>query len=87
MTDERKVISLNGSLTGEKEVVQSTVECLENLLEAAKSGQIVGIAYSVLEYDGTACFGVFGRSGGFGMVGALEAAKTILNDANLGDEE
>jgi hypothetical protein len=77
------VISLNGGLTGEKQVVTSTVEQLEVLLEAAKSGQIVGIAYSVLEYDNNACFGVVGRVGGFGMVGALEAAKLILTDANI----
>ena len=72
------VISLNGGLTGEKQVVTSTVEQLEVLLESAKSGQIVGIAYSVLEYDNNACFGVVGRVGGFSMVGALEAAKLIL---------
>ena len=81
------VISLTGELTGQKEVVESTVEQLETLLEAAKSGQIVGIAYATLEYDRTACFGVVGRVGGFSMVGALDAAKHILTAENINDSE
>lgn len=66
MSDE-KVSSLFGGavITGDKEPDPDLVEELENLLEAAKAGEIIGLAGAILYFDkttSTRCVGTVNRA-------------------------
>ncbi len=76
------VVSLYGGPTGEREVCQHAVDEAERLLAAVKSGEVVGFAVSRVHCDGLASFAVAGKCGGFGMLGALEMAKTVIVGIN-----
>lgn len=72
----KKVTSLFGGPTGERTVNEIAVAALEELLEKARSGEIVGIAVAALHYDGCGSFQLAGRVGGYSMLGALDEAHS-----------
>lgn len=69
-----KVTSLFGGPTGERVVSEAAVAALDEWLERALSGEIVGFAIAVLHHDGLGAFELAGRVGGYSMLGALDAA-------------
>lgn len=73
-----KVESLFGGPTGERERSEYAVEVLTDLLERAKSGEVVGVAVASLYYDGAAAYDIAGKVGGYSMMGALDVAKAHL---------
>lgn len=77
-----EVVSLTGGLTHQREVVPNCVSVLEDLLERARAGEIVGVAVAGLYYDATAAYWVGGRVGGYGMIGALEMIRADLVEIN-----
>lgn len=79
-----EVVSLTGGLTHQREVVPGCVSVLEDLLERARAGEIVGVAVAGLRYDATAAYRVGGRVGGYGMIGALEMIRADLVEINRG---
>jgi hypothetical protein len=81
MTGEVK--PLFGGLTYEREVIESTVVALEETLEAARSGEILGVAIAMLDHKGMGAYSVAGRVGGYNMLGALEMAKAEIVAVNL----
>lgn len=80
------VASLFGGPVGQREPNETCIETLEEWLEMARAGEIVGVAMAGLSFDGTARYGVGGRVGGYGIVGALEIAKTDIVEL-LRDED
>jgi hypothetical protein len=79
------VTAIYGGATGEREVSDACVDLLEDLLERAKSGEVVGFSGACLGHDNVATFAIGGRCGGVGMVGALEACKYMLTRDNISD--
>lgn len=83
-----KVVSLNGSPLPEPgQPSEQLVAFLEDQIERAKAGEIVGFAGAVLNKDRGATFWVVGFTGGFSMVGALECAQRHLAKIAAGDAE
>jgi hypothetical protein len=61
----------------------AAVEGLEEMLELAKKGEIVGFAMVPMWHDNTASYLILGRYGGYAMLGAMNVAMTHVVDANL----
>lgn len=78
----RNVKSLYGQPIGEREVNETAMREAEALLEAVKSGEVVGFAIARLHHDALSSYRVAGRCGGFGMIGCLEHAKSIIMQIN-----
>lgn len=78
---------LFGGMTYEREVVPATIDALEQVLEAAKSGEIVGVAITTLDHKGMGGYAIAGRVGGYSMIGAIEMIKAELVTVNWGDDE
>ena len=72
------VQSLFGGPTGERRVVESAVAEAEALLEAVKSGEVVGFAAIRLHQDGLASWRYAGMVGGYSMIGGIEAVKAAM---------
>lgn len=73
-----KVASLFGGPTGAPEPNTSCIAALEELLEKAKAGEVVGVAVACLHYDRLASYHIAGQVGGYGIIGAIESAKVDL---------
>lgn len=72
------VESIHVGPTGYPEPSPFCIEALEGLLEKARSGHIVGIAYSAVCYDGQTEWSIAGHVGGHAMLGAHECARAEL---------
>ncbi|MGF7163461.1 hypothetical protein FHS85_005129 [Rhodoligotrophos appendicifer] len=73
------VISLGGAIVPEEAQANATlVEELERLLEAAKAGEIIGMAGSYVHKGRAASYSYAGNVGGFAIIGGLECAKEHL---------
>ena len=72
------VVSLNGGPRGVREVNEAVVSVLEKWLEAARSGEVIGVAIALLDYDWCGRWSVAGVVGGYSMLGALEVARADL---------
>jgi hypothetical protein len=86
--EERKVISLNGGndMTPGR-VNANAVKSLEDALEQAKSGQLVGVSITKRFSDGMGAWENGGTVGGFSMLGAAVCAMEELTRIALGKEE
>lgn len=78
------VASIFGGPKGVPEPNETCVKALEELLEMARSGEIVGVAMAGLCADHMSRYAIAGNVGGYGMLGAMEVAKSdlvrIIND-------
>lgn len=72
------VTSIYGGATGQREPNENAISALEELLEMARAGEIVGIAVAGLYHDGCGMYRLAGRVGGYSMLGALDVAKVGL---------
>jgi hypothetical protein len=73
------VVSLHGNFTPEPAEPNGTVvEELERLLEAARSGEIVGMAGSFVRKDGVVSYSFAGRIATYALIGGLECVKERL---------
>lgn len=81
-----KVLSIYGGPVGEHEVNETCVEQIEEWLEMAKSGQIVGICLVGLGYDNLAQYTIAGKIGGYGLVGATHMVLQELTHAIMSEE-
>lgn len=64
--------------TAERPISATLVGELERLLDAARSGDIVGIAGSYMHADRLVSYSFAGVVGGFGVIGGLECLKERL---------
>lgn len=70
------VVALHGTYrVPEPEVDERLVDELNRLLEAAKAGEIIGMAGTYLHKDRGASYSFAGVVGTYSMVGGLECAK------------
>lgn len=81
-----KVLSIYGGPVGEHEVNETCVEQIEEWLEMAKSGQIVGICLVGLGYDNLAQYTIAGKIGGYGLVGATHMVLQELTHSIMSAE-
>jgi hypothetical protein len=74
------VVALRGVLQPqpEAEINERLVEELARLLEAARSGEIVGMAGTYLHKDRRASYSFAGTVTAFSLIGGLECAKQRL---------
>lgn len=80
-----EVHSLFGGPVGERRPDADTVDVLEDLLERAKSGEVVGIAAVAVNADGTAGHWLAGFVTTFSAIGALSVLKHQLLDYEVDD--
>lgn len=81
-----RVVSLFGGPTGERVVHESVVQGLEWLLEAAKSGEIVGFGVVILNYDASASHFFRGDIGGYRMAGAAACMAHEITATCIGED-
>ena len=79
-----EVVSLHGAQPLAPPPNQTLVDELERLLEAARSGEIVGMAGSYWHRNSTATYSYAGLVGSFAMLGSLECVKERLIRLALG---
>ena len=75
------VVSLDGRTftpSHSPQISATLVGELERLLEAAKTGDIVGMAGSFIHADRLVSYSFAGAVGGFGLIGGLECLKERL---------
>lgn len=78
-----KIVSMNGAPVPEaRDPSPVLVGYLEDMLEQAKSGEILGMATATMHSDRTTGYSVVGIVEGFSMLGALELAKFSLIEAD-----
>ncbi len=78
------VVSLRGSFQVEAaEPNQTVVAELERLLEAARAGELVGLAGTYLHKDKSVAYSYAGGVAGYGMIGGLECLKARLTRLSL----
>lgn len=88
MSEETNVVSVHGGpVPMAKENSPALIGYLEELLEQAKSGEILGMAAATMYRDRTTAYSVVGVIEGFSMVGALEMAKATLVNLDLETRE
>ncbi len=76
-----KVVSMNGSpITAPGEVSKETVERLEDLLERAKSGEVIGFVGVSMDRDETVAYHGAGRIASYQVMGALSGAAMKINE-------
>lgn len=85
MTAEIKPIF--GGFTHQPEVVDSVVAALEEMLQSAKDGQLVGLAVAMVDCKGSGSYQLARRVGGYTLLGGLEMAKVQLIGFNLECED
>ncbi|MEP9368996.1 hypothetical protein [Xanthobacter sp. VNH20] len=76
-----KVISLRGAAlpsTPTPSPNPTVVAELERLLEAARAGELVGLAGTFLHKDHNVTYAYAGSVGGYGMIGGLACLKARL---------
>lgn len=62
------------------------IKFLEDQLERARAGEIIGIAGAILDKDKLGEFFTAGRVGGFSMIGALHCAVHDLHRTARGEK-
>nr|WP_319513815.1 hypothetical protein [uncultured Cohaesibacter sp.] len=80
MSDDKKVVSLNGGPVPQAgEVNNHVMTVLDELMSAAQSGDLQGIAVIGCNADGTRGRYMAGERGGFGTIGALQVMVCQLS--------
>lgn len=78
------VVSLRGAYQPVSAEPNPTVVAeLERLLEAARAGEIVGLAGAYLSRDAGVSYSFGGAVAGFAMIGGLECLKARLTQVNI----
>ena len=76
-----KVVSLNCVAPATVPADPHIVAVLEDMLERAKSGDIIGIGFAALHSDGTASNSICGAVESHGLIGALAVAQFRASEA------
>ena len=74
-----EVVSLNGAVAlPDAKPNETLVQELERLLEAARAGEIVGMAGAYQHKDRVITYSYAGHVGGYGLLGGLDCVKARL---------
>jgi hypothetical protein len=84
MTDN--VAPLFGGPRHVREVNEIAVAALEEALEAARSGEVVGVVIARLHHDNLSSYQIAGKIGGYGIIGALEVVKAELTHLHIEED-
>jgi hypothetical protein len=84
-----QIVSLTGAIvSGEAAPAPKPngvlIKELERLLEAARAGQIAGMAAAYQHHDRTISYSYAGSVGGFGLIGGLDCVKERLVQLAIG---
>jgi hypothetical protein len=79
-----KITSINGATISTGEPNEIAVRMLEDALERAKSGDLVGVGIVMRHSDGCGSFSLGGSVGGYSMLGALEMVRDQIVSLNRG---
>jgi 1,4-dihydroxy-2-naphthoyl-CoA synthase len=82
MSDDSNVRSMFGGPSVTREANSAAVEVLEDALERARSGEIVGVGIVMADHDGRACFSLGGLIGGFADLGAAYTMARAIQEAD-----
>ena len=73
-----KVTSLFGGPTGVLAPSEFVIRELEELLEAARSGEVIGMVVGLALYDGCSRYRIAGTVGSYGLLGSVRLAEADL---------
>lgn len=75
-----QIVSLTGTVIPSEPLPanETLVQELERLLQAARAGQIVGMAGAYQHQDRAVTYSYAGAIGGFGLIGGLDCLKQRL---------
>lgn len=79
---DRRVVSINGCDVTPGKPDPGVVKVLEELLEMARSGEIVAIAAVSMHQDKLSSWRTAGRLGGYSIIGGTEVMKGHLIDVS-----
>ena len=77
--NDGKVIALPGHITGQREVRDDVIKMLENLLDEARSGALIGVVYAAGYFDERTSYASSGKVARQ-ILGALTLAQADLVD-------
>lgn len=80
-----KVTSIFGGPVGIPEPNMNCISVLEDMLEKARSGEVIGAAVAVMHADGLSSWATGGKCVGFSLIGALEVMKSGIVEAARDD--
>lgn len=75
-----EVTALHGGVVNSPTPNQGCISALRELLEMAEAGEITGIACAKLHGDNLASYTIAGLVGPYSMLGAVDMAKSELQD-------
>lgn len=83
------VVAFGGGpvVAGVKVTNQLCVKYLEHLLEAARAGEVIGVAVVMLRFDATADFEMAGVLGGYEMIGAVRCLEHNMIEQEFSNGE
>jgi len=73
-----KVTSLFGGPTGVLAPSEFVIRELEELLEAARSGEVIGMVVALALHDGCSRYLIAGTIGGYSLLGSVRLAESEL---------
>ncbi len=76
------VVNMGGEPLNTGQPVPTVVEALEDLLERARSGDVIGIAVAVTHHDNLASYQVNGANGSYSILGAIDVIRDLLLGAH-----
>jgi hypothetical protein len=79
---EDNVRSMFGGPSTTRESNAAAVEVLEDALERARSGEIVGVGIVMADHDGRACFSLGGLIGGYADLGAAYTMARAIQEGS-----
>lgn len=79
-----KIVEIYGGVA-KQEPNLATIAALEEALERAKAGEVVGVGIVYLEHDGAGGYMLSGRVGGFSMLGASQIMSAELTRVVAGE--
>ena len=63
------------------------ITMLEDLLERARAGNVIGLVAVDVDEAGLACWHKAGKTGGFSLLGGVAALQSYLSDAANGEDD
>lgn len=81
----KNVFSLRGEPTGQPKPNEHCIATLEEWLDMARAGELIGVAMAGLRSNGCGRYAVGGTIGGYSMLGALDMATDDVKSVVRGD--
>lgn len=73
-----EVVSIHGAPVHAGDPVEPCVSALEDMLERARAGEVIGVAMAVMHSDRSSSFTFGGYLDSYGVIGALEMVRAKI---------